>query len=79
MSQPRGPGRPKHPARSRRVILSVRVSPGLPGTLRGLARRAGQPLGEWVEARLQSAVPRRHSQRDRHEQAQDGHSEGAET
>lgn len=56
MSQPRGPGRPKHPARSRRVILSVRVSPGLPGTLRGLARRAGQPLGEWVEARLQEAV-----------------------
>jgi len=52
----RGPGRPAHPPASRRVVLSVRVSPGLPGMLRGLARRAGLPLGEYVEARLQEAV-----------------------
>ena len=52
----RGPGRPAHPVSRRRVILSVRVSPGLPGMCRDLARRAGLPLGEWVEARLQEAV-----------------------
>lgn len=52
----RGPGRPAHPPASRRVVLSVRVSPDLPGLCRDLARRAGQPLGEWVEARLQEAV-----------------------
>lgn len=50
----RGPGRPKHPARTRRVILSVRVSPQLPGLCRDLARRAGLPLGEWVEGAIRS-------------------------
>lgn len=52
----RGPGRPAHPAARRRVILSVRVSPGLPGICRDLAGIAGQPLGEWVEDRLREAI-----------------------
>lgn len=56
MTRPRkrGPGRPAHPVSRRRVIFSVRVSPGMPGLCRDLARRAGQPLGEWVEGAIRS-------------------------
>lgn len=50
----RGPGRPAHPPATRRVVLSVRVSPQLPGLCRDKARRDGVPLGEWIESAIRS-------------------------